>query len=206
MLKVVALSMVILAVVLSGCSEGTSYLPTGYNNVPVAAATQAVVKPSDKIGSDNQTPLETVAAKQVVNINDQTFVFPSKICLDSVTAGTVKDIRLQIHNGGDTDALFDVYVQVPTSDSNFQILDKHTPSLIGTYGAASPLVSSLWTTFPQGQQIPIQAKWTEDIHVKLDIPLGVILAPKWYFYIVVKDHNQDVLQYAVGSTIFVNSQ
>lgn len=183
-----------LSVGLMACSQ-EYYLPTGYNNVPEVAVTKVVVVPQGDI-------LDVVQPRKV-NVNDQTFIFPTKVCLDSVTSGTVKDIRLQVHNGGDSDTSFEVYLVQPTDHSNLQMFDPHTPTLVGIYDAP-PVQVRDWVIVDS--PMFVQAKWTEDIHVKLDIPLGMILPARWYFYIVAKDAGQSEIQYAVGSTIFVNSQ
>ncbi len=178
---------------LVSCSS-PSYLLEGYNNVPPITVT---VTPTPMISSGG-TPLPVA---KVININDQTFVYPAKVCISSIDVGKSKDFKIQVHNGNSEDTEFDVYVQIPGVLSNEQKPTKETPLLSGIYEPASNMVNT-WLTFDKN--IMVQAKWTENINIKLTIPEGVVLPKKWYFYIVTKDLSQGNVGGANGATIFVN--
>lgn len=187
-------------IALTGCTSA-AVMPTGYNNVPPITITETQVVNTTTTEPAVTLPPVTTTATKVIDLNDTTFVYPAKMCvnLNSSRGGTT--LKIQVHNGTDYDSLFDVYYDRPTEISREQVSDKFTPELKGVYEIA-PKEAVKWIKVEPTKSI--MSKWTENVEFTLTIPEDAIVPDKWYFYLMARDGNHGNIAAANGVTVFIN--
>lgn len=195
-MKKIALVIIVCLIVpltLAGCYTGSEPLPTGYNNVPPVTIT--VTPPAVT------SPAATVVTTQVIDMNNQTFVYPARLSIDRMSSDVIFNFKFQLHNGQDYDTEFAVYYERPIDTSNRQYPTKEMPNLDGYYQPA-PESAVEWLEFQS--IMSVQSKWTENVNIKLSIPDGAYTPSKWYFVISTRDNNQGNVAGANGVTVYVN--
>jgi uncharacterized membrane protein len=108
-------------------------------------------------------------------LNDNTWVSPSKVEMGNFTPGASAEYELNIHNGKDEPAEFSVTYRVPSSPASGFV--------------TAPEEAQDWVTIADPSPV-LEAKETRQVLIAVEIPEGATAPAKWEFWIVVKDVSQ----------------